>query len=57
MVSADEVVDLAAVYQDLLRSGQLAAFEVQNRFYEIGSLEGLREFREIVPTFSHRRKK
>jgi hypothetical protein len=57
MVPADEVVDLAVVYQDLLRSGQLAAFEVQNRFYEIGSLEGLREFREIVPTSSHRRKK
>jgi MurNAc alpha-1-phosphate uridylyltransferase len=57
MVSADEVVDLAVVYQDLLRSGQLAAFEVQNRFYEIGSLEGLREFREIVPTSAHWRKK
>jgi hypothetical protein len=56
-VPADAVVDLAVVYQDLLRSGQLAAFEVQNRFYEIGSLEGLREFREIVPTFSYGRKK
>jgi len=56
-VPADAVVDLAVVYQDLLRSGQLAAFEVQNRFYEIGSLDGLREFREIAPTFSHGRKK
>ncbi len=57
MVSADEAVDLSVVYRDLLRSGQLAAFEVQNRFYEIGSLDGLREFRKFVPTFSHRRKK
>jgi NDP-sugar pyrophosphorylase family protein len=56
-VATDETVDLSVVYQDLLRSGQLAALEVQNRFYEIGSLEGLREFREIVPTFSHGRKK
>ena len=57
MVSTDEAVDLSVVYQGLLRSGQLAAFEVQNRFYEIGSLEGLREFREMVPTFSHWGKK
>jgi NDP-sugar pyrophosphorylase family protein len=33
--------DLVAVYQDLLRRGQLAGFEVKQRFYEIGSLEGL----------------
>jgi len=47
-VPADEVVDLALIYQSLLRSGQLAAFEVPGRFYEIGSLAGLEEFREIV---------
>jgi len=35
--------DLAAVYQQLLREGRLAAFEVLERFYEIGSLEGLRD--------------
>ena len=35
--------DLAAVYQQLLRDGRLAAFEVLERFYEIGSLEGLRD--------------
>jgi len=33
--------DLVAVYQDLLRRGQLLGFEVQQRFYEVGSLEGL----------------
>lgn len=35
--------DLVAVYQDLLRRGQLAGYEVKERFYEIGSPEGLRD--------------
>jgi N-acetyl-alpha-D-muramate 1-phosphate uridylyltransferase len=40
----EEVVrDLATVYQSLLRAGDLAAFEVSERFYEIGSLRGLAE--------------
>jgi NDP-sugar pyrophosphorylase family protein len=33
--------DLAALYQDVLRRGQLAAFEVNERFYEIGTLAGI----------------
>jgi len=36
-----EPLDLARVYQDLLAAGDLAAFEVTTRFYEIGSPEGL----------------
>ncbi len=43
MLPAVEVCDLAALYQDLLRSGRLAAFEVKERFYEIGSRTGLQE--------------
>jgi NDP-sugar pyrophosphorylase family protein len=39
----DEVVDLADVQRALLARGQLAAFEAMTRFYEIGSLDGLRE--------------
>jgi NDP-sugar pyrophosphorylase family protein len=35
--------DLADVYAQILRSGQLAAIEVHARFYEIGSPEGLEE--------------
>jgi NDP-sugar pyrophosphorylase family protein len=35
--------DLAHVYQDLLRNRDLAAFEVYERFYEIGSSAGLRD--------------
>jgi N-acetyl-alpha-D-muramate 1-phosphate uridylyltransferase len=40
--------DLAALYQDLLRRGDLAAFEVSERFYEIGSLRGLEETAEYL---------
>lgn len=39
-------VDLAQVYNALSLGGQLAGFEVTERFYEIGSHEGLRETAE-----------
>jgi len=35
--------DLAGVYRDLLARNELAAFEVTERFYEIGSLQGIGE--------------
>jgi NDP-sugar pyrophosphorylase family protein len=35
--------DLAAVYRDLLARNELAAVEVPERFYEIGSLAGIAE--------------
>jgi len=35
--------DLASVYERLVREGQLAAFEVHTRFYEIGSHAGLKD--------------
>lgn len=41
--AADQPFDLADVYSDLSRSGKLAGYEVTTRFYEIGSMEGLRE--------------
>jgi N-acetyl-alpha-D-muramate 1-phosphate uridylyltransferase len=37
--------DLASVYQQMLRRGELAGFEVAERFYEIGSVVGLEETR------------
>jgi NDP-sugar pyrophosphorylase family protein len=37
------VADLADVYADLLKAGELAAVEVRERFYEIGSPAGLEE--------------
>jgi NDP-sugar pyrophosphorylase family protein len=39
----DAPFDLADVYSELSRSGRLAGYEVKTRFYEIGSVEGLRE--------------
>lgn len=47
-IPAGEAYDLARVYQNLLSAGNLAAFEVQDRFYEIGSPEGLRETAEFL---------
>jgi NDP-sugar pyrophosphorylase family protein len=40
--------DLAELYADLLERKQLAAFEVRERFYEIGSPAGLRETAEFL---------
>jgi NDP-sugar pyrophosphorylase family protein len=40
--------DLAAVYQSLLARGELAGMEVQQRFYEIGSAEGLEELSSLL---------
>lgn len=39
----NEAFDLADVYRDLSRAGELAGFEVRQRFYEIGSHAGLAE--------------
>jgi hypothetical protein len=52
-VPRNQPSDLAAVYQDLLRRGDLAAWEARERFYEIGSLEGIRELTEFLSTESH----
>jgi NDP-sugar pyrophosphorylase family protein len=40
---ADTAFDLATIYSGLAQKGDLAGYEVATRFYEIGSLEGLRE--------------
>jgi N-acetyl-alpha-D-muramate 1-phosphate uridylyltransferase len=44
-VPANEYSDLATLYQDLLEKGKLAAFEVTERFYEIGSAQGIEDFK------------
>lgn len=43
---ANEAFDLADVYQDLSTTGNMAGFEVHERFYEIGSHRGLKEAEE-----------
>jgi MurNAc alpha-1-phosphate uridylyltransferase len=44
----DEVVDLAEIQKALLERGQLAGYEIAERFYEIGSHEGLRELDRLL---------
>lgn len=44
----DGVVDLAVVYGDLVRAGQLAGYEVPERFFEIGSHAGLNELDQLL---------
>ena len=53
-VPAAQAFDLAALYADLLRRDQLAAFEVTDRFYEIGSVQGLQETRTYLAAVSAR---
>jgi len=45
---AETVFDLSAVFHRLSLEGQLAGFEVTERFYEIGSPEGLRDLEKYL---------
>ena len=47
-VPEDRAADLAALYQELLGRGELAALEVAERFYEIGSFEGIRSLEDYL---------
>jgi len=47
-VVAGEPCDLAELYGSLVADGQMAAFEVDRRFYEIGSPQGLAETRALL---------
>jgi N-acetyl-alpha-D-muramate 1-phosphate uridylyltransferase len=42
-VPPDRPSDLASLYRDLVDREQMAAYEVSERFYEVGSTEGIRE--------------
>jgi MurNAc alpha-1-phosphate uridylyltransferase len=44
----DKSFDLTTVLQRLLQEGNLAAFEVHERFYEIGSAAGLRDIERFL---------
>jgi len=39
-----EVYDLSVLYNRLSKGGELAGFEVEERFYEVGSISGLKDF-------------
>ena len=49
-LSEDEPSDLAMVYRRLLDTNDLAACEVRERFYEIGSVEGIRDLEAYLST-------
>jgi NDP-sugar pyrophosphorylase family protein len=41
-------IDLADIYQTLISSGNLLAYEAKERFYEVGSFEGLRNLDALL---------
>ena len=47
-VPSDRPTDLATIYEQLAASGDLAAFEVSQRFYEVGSFAGLAQFEDYL---------
>jgi NDP-sugar pyrophosphorylase family protein len=49
-VPSGAVADLADLLRDISLSGELAAFEVDRRFYEIGSAEGLQDLERYLVT-------
>jgi NDP-sugar pyrophosphorylase family protein len=49
---ATETGDLADTYSKLLANDELAAYEVKDRFYEIGSVAGMRETDRFIQTQS-----
>jgi MurNAc alpha-1-phosphate uridylyltransferase len=46
LVSDLEVFDLGSLYHSLAQNGMLGGYEVFERFYEIGSLVGIKDFSE-----------
>jgi NDP-sugar pyrophosphorylase family protein len=48
LLGTDRPADLADLYARLLAAGELAAFEVHERFFEIGSPEGLESTRALL---------
>ena len=47
------VSDLEEIYQMLLNKNELAAYKVKNRFYEIGSKNGLKELDRLLSKSPH----
>ena len=47
-VPEDQTYSLDDLFPRLIEKGELLAYEVTERFYEVGSLQGLREFEEFA---------
>ncbi|OGI95629.1 nucleotidyl transferase [Candidatus Nomurabacteria bacterium RIFCSPLOWO2_01_FULL_42_17] len=41
-------IDLASIYKDLVNKRELLGYEVKKRFYEIGSFDGIEEFKNYI---------
>lgn len=52
-IPAGQVVDLADVMAGLSAQGLVAGFEARERFYEVGSVSGLRELEAHLATAGH----
>jgi NDP-sugar pyrophosphorylase family protein len=53
LVPQETCADLASVFHQLSKEGRLAGFEVADRFYEIGSPEGLLDFEQFLREGGH----
>jgi NDP-sugar pyrophosphorylase family protein len=53
-VRAGDVEQLSALWNRLSATGELAGFEVDTRFYEVGSAEGLNDLEEHMTSGGHR---
>jgi len=47
-IGSEGAYDLADIYREALAQGELAGYEVPQRFYEIGSFQGIRELSEYL---------
>jgi len=52
-IATGTVADLANVMRDLSLAGQLAGLEVTQRFYEVGSPEGVRDLEDYLSKSGH----
>jgi NDP-sugar pyrophosphorylase family protein len=48
MIPENQYYSLDDLFPRLIKMEQLLAFEVKGRFYEIGSLQGLKDFEELI---------
>ena len=50
LIPNETPVDLEVLYRQIIAKNEMAALEVNQRIYDIGSLAGLNEFRSLVET-------
>ena len=48
LIPEDEPYDLQELYKTLISEEEMSAYEARQRFYQIGSFEGLEEFKNLV---------